>query len=126
MSLFADIQSKIGINNIFVCQANLDKYGENIVLVTLSPAPAENSVQAKVAFIFNVTAHNRLNIALNRLNIAHNRLNIPQTKTACILNTGKNWHTQNNQLSGNLESWFFVCSLREGVKFFFKKMEFSK
>ena len=38
--------------------------------------PDENSVQAMVASIFNLSAHNRLNIALNRLNIAHNRLNI--------------------------------------------------
>ena len=70
-----------------------------IFLVSLSPAPAENSAQAKVASIFNLTAHNRLNIALNRLNTAHNRLNIlTLTKTACILKTGKSWQIQNNQL----------------------------
>ena len=46
------------------------------ILVSLSPAAAENLVQAKVASIFNLSAHNRLNIALNRLNIALNRLNI--------------------------------------------------
>ena len=50
-------------------------------------------MQAKVASIFNLSAHNRLNIALNRLNIAYNRLNIALnhlniltlTKPACIL-----------------------------------------
>ena len=85
-----------------------------MILASLSPAPAENSAKAKVASIFNLTAHNRLNIALNRLNIAHNRLNIALnrlniltlTKTACILKTGKSWQSQNNQLSGNLESLF--------------------
>ena len=57
-----------------------------IFLVSLSPAPAETTTKAKVALIFNLIAHNRLNIAQNRLNInhnslniAHNRLNIPLT-----------------------------------------------
>ena len=66
--------------------------------------PDENSVQAMVASIFNLSAHNRLNIALNRLNI-------PLTKTASKLKAGKSWQSQNNQLSGNLESLFFVWNL---------------
>ena len=67
------------------------------ILVSLSPALAENSAKANVASIFNLSAHNRLNIALNRLNIAHNHLNIALnhlniltlTKTACILKLGR-------------------------------------
>ena len=47
--------------------------------VSLSLVPAETSAKANVASIFNLIAHNRLNIAHNRLNIAHNRLNIPLT-----------------------------------------------
>ena len=73
------------------------------IVVSVRPVTAENSAQANVAFIFNLTAHNRLNIALNRLNIAHNRinialyrLNISLTKTACKLETGKSWQSQIN------------------------------
>ena len=61
-------------------------------MVSLTPAPAT----AKVASIFNLIAHNRLNIprfrlniAHKRLNIAHNRLNIPLTKSACKPKSGR-------------------------------------
>ena len=69
------------------------EYPKVFFLVSLSPAPAENSAQAKVAFIFNLTAHNRLNIALNPLNIAIT-FHIPLSKTAFILKTEMSWQSQ--------------------------------
>ena len=89
------------------------------LLVSLSPAPAEYSAQAKVAFIFNLTAHNRLNIDLNCLNIGHkrlyialNRLNVPLTKTACIL-TSRNLHKlrRNLRFLGTfnlIKKWYWI------------------
>ena len=48
-------------------------------------------MQAKEASIFNLSAHNRLNIAFNRLNIGHNSLNIAHNRLNqnCIYT--KNW-----------------------------------